>query len=199
MMNKKILLSIIFSIFFPGGILPSARYELKCPASLLLKSREILIEQVGTLEKSNRNDGKMVSQYLHSIGLGEGYPYCSAGQYYCFLKATEILGIKENLIPIKRTGLALEIFNHSKKFGKRTNYKAKVDDLIIWRKGLTPFGHIERIILVMDKGWVKSVGFNTSKIIGNKRFEGVFIKKRNLCQRPFGMTIIGLTGFKTNN
>lgn len=172
---------------------------MKCPETLLLKSREVMMNQIGTIEKTNRNDGKAIKQYLESVGLTEGYPYCVAGQYFCFLKATELLGMDKKLIPIKRTGLALEIFHHSKKFGQRSYCKPVIDDLIIWRKGNSAFGHIERIISVMPKGWVKTVAFNTTKMIENKKIEGVFVKKRNLYHRLYGMAIKGLTGFKKYN
>ncbi|MCX7736546.1 MAG: hypothetical protein N2319_07510 [Candidatus Kapabacteria bacterium] len=198
-MRKFLFILSLYSIIISGSLFSYERYVLKCFEPLLQKSRDVLIKQVGTIEQTNQNDGDMIKKYLKSVGLREGYPYCAAGQYYCFKKAIEILGCEENRIPIKRSGLAIEIFNHSKKFGERTVYKAQVDDLIIWRKGSTPFGHIERIIMVMEKGWVKTVGFNTSKIIDNKRFEGVFIKKRNIYHRLTGMTIRGLTGFKPNS
>lgn len=191
---------IFFSLLFISiKIYSFERYELKCPESLIMKSRVVMMNQVGTLEKTNRNDGTAIKQYLESVGLSEGYPYCAAGQYFSFLKATELLGMDKKLIPIKRTGLALEIFHHSKKFGVRTVWHPKIDDLIVWRKANSGFGHIERIISVMPKGWVRTVAFNTSIIIGNKKIEGVFVKKRNLYHRLYGMTIRGLTGFKTYN
>jgi hypothetical protein len=158
-----------------------------------------MMNQIGTIEKTNRNDGKAIKLYLESVGLTEGNPYCAAGQYFCFLKATELLGMDKKLIPIKRTGLAQEIFHHSKKFGERSDCKPVINDLIIWRKGNSAFGHIERIISVMPKGWVNTVAFNTKKTIENKEIEGVFVKKRNLYHRLYGMAIKGLTGFKTYN
>lgn len=194
---KHLIFLILLLINLGWEVLCSLeRFELKCSEALILKSREVLIKQVGTLEESNQNNGVMIKQYLKSVELKEGYPYCAAGQYFCFKRATEILGYEEKHIPIKRTALALEIFNHAKKFGERADSKPRIDDLIIWRKGRTSFGHIERIILVKEKGWVKTVGFNTSKVIGNKRIEGVFVKKRNLYHIFYGMTIRGLVGFK---
>lgn len=197
---KNTLFLIFFSLLFISiKIYSFERYELKCPETLLLKSREVMMNQIGTIEKTNRNDGKAIKQYLESVGLTEGYPYCAAGQYFCFVKATELLSMDKKLIPIKRTGLALEIFHHSKKFGERSYCKPVIDDLIIWRKGNSAFGHIERIISVMPKGWVKTVAFNTTKTIENKKIEGVFVKKRNLYHRLYGIAIKGLTGFKTYN
>lgn len=189
-------LIIIYLFFLTELLFPFERYEYNCSEDLLLKSREILISQVGTLEKTKRNDGEIIDEYLKSVGLKKGNPYCAAGQFYCFFKGVEILGLDISEIPIKRTGLASEIFNHSRKFGKKTAFKPEIDDLIIWRKGKTPFGHIERIISVSKKGWVRTVGFNTSKIIGSKLYEGVFVKRRNIYHRLTGMTIRGLTGFR---
>lgn len=198
-MKIKLILTLIILLFQTNQILPWQRYELECEANLLLLSRFVLLNQVGIKEKNNKNDGEEISVYLKSVGLLPGYPYCAAGQYYCFAKAAEISGIDAVHIPIKRTGLASEIFNHSKKFGQRTHFAPAIDDLIIWRKGNTPFGHIERIVAVSNKGWVITIGFNTSIIKDNKKIEGVFLKKRNLYHRLAGMAIRGLTGFKINN
>lgn len=198
-MKKRLFILLFYLLYINIKIYPFERYELKCPESLLLKSKEVMMNQIGNIEKTNRNDGIAIKQYLESVGLAEGYPYCAAAQYFCFLKATELLGIDKKLIPIKRTGLAVEIFIHSKKCGERGKWHPQIDDLIIWRKGNSAFGHIERIISVLPKGWVKTVGFNTSKIIDNKKVEGVFVKKRNIYHRLHAMAIQGLTGFKKYN
>lgn len=40
--------------------------------------REVYTSQIGVREATGHNDGKEVQKYLHSVGLGKGYPWCAA-------------------------------------------------------------------------------------------------------------------------
>lgn len=187
-MLKKII--IIFLI--PFGLMSQSKFEVSCINDLLVTSYEIGLQQVGTIEKSNRNDGDVL-KYLYSVGLTAGNPYCAAGQYFCFAEAVRKLNLTTQTIPIPRTGLANAIFDYCKNTGKKVNYVAAKHDLIIWRRGSTPFGHIERIIDVQKKGNVRTLAFNVSDING---IEGVFVKKRNIHHPIRRLKIRGLIGFK---
>lgn len=187
-MLKKII--IIFLI--PLGLMSQSKFELPCNSALLEKSLQVGLKQIGTIEKSNRNDGE-VEKYLLAVGLTKSNPYCAAGQYYCFLVAAKILGIGESAIPIQKSGLADAHFNFASANGWKTKYRASVHDLIVWRRGDTPYGHIERIIEVLDKGNVLTLAFNVSNELGQ---QGVFVKKRNIYNPLRRMKIRGLIGFR---
>lgn len=186
---SSILLIFIFSI---SNSFTYNKFELNVKSDLLELSRKYLIQQVNTIEANNRNDGQ-VSKYLKSVGLSPGYPYCAAGQYWCFKMACDQLKMPYSEIPILRSALANQIFNHAAINGTKTKYIAQKDDLIVWIKYNTPFGHIERISSVSKAGWVITVAFN----VKNNKKEGVFYKKRNIYAPISRMKIRGLIGFKT--
>ncbi len=167
---------------------------LECDPILLKGSLDTAIAQAGTIEMTNNNDGA-VEIYLKSVGLGGGYPYCAAGQYYCFKRAAGALNIDYKEIPIPRTGVANAIFNHAGNKGKIGKYIPAKHDMIVWRHRGKFSGHIERIVQVGKAGWVWTIAFNVSERINGKRVEGVFIKKRNV-YHPLGrMLLRGLVGF----
>ena len=172
----------------------TSKYVLTCRKDLLTVSRKICIEQVGTLEQGE-NRGIKIERYLAAVNLPAGYPYCAAGQYWCFAAACRRLNICEKNIPVPRTGLANVMFNYAKKTGIAVKYSPVIDDLLVWRRGKSSFGHIERIISTAKAGWVYTVGFNTVKVTGNKKHEGVFLHKRNIYHFLGRMHIRGIIGF----
>ncbi|ROL55656.1 hypothetical protein D9V84_11165 [Bacteroidetes/Chlorobi group bacterium Naka2016] len=176
---------LVFSGFTPEKYL--------LPSSLVVidESARILAAQVG-VEEVGQNRGPNIFEYQKSVGIPPGSPYCAAGQYYCFWRAVQNLNIPTSYIPIKRTGLAYEIYLWAKQRGKKSTFKPLLHDLIVWRKRTGINGHIERIVEVKDKGWVETIGFNVRK--GNK--SGVFQKLRNIYHPLQQMVIIGLVGFE---
>ncbi|OGU58944.1 MAG: hypothetical protein A2X64_02860 [Ignavibacteria bacterium GWF2_33_9] len=173
------------------NVLAQVKYEIPAKKSVLEKSLEIGLEEIGTIEKSNRNNGEVV-KYLAPFSLKEGNPYCAAGQYYIFLKAIESLHLEKKYIPIPKTALANEIFNYAKKGNKKVRYFPAKHNLLVWRKAKTKFGHIERIIEVEGKGWVKTLAFNVTCGDGK---EGVCRKRRNVLHPLGRLAIRGLIGF----
>lgn len=172
------------------------KYNLPCDAKLLSASLDTAMKCVGVIEATGKNDGERIEAYLQSVGRKKGDSYCTAGQYYCFYVSAIALNLPIIEIPIKRTGIANEVFDDAKKRGRKARYQANKHDLIVWRKNGTPFGHIERIIESTKAGWVLTIGFNTSKnIVGKGRIEGVFIKRRNIYQPLGKMRVRGIVGF----
>jgi hypothetical protein len=166
-------------------------YLINCNIDLLLKSREVLQEQVGTKEATGANDGE-VEKYLKSIGLSKGQPYCAAGQYWVFLEACKRLDISAKNVPIKKTGLALNIYNDVKDRGTKVMYVPGVDALLVWVKANGINGHVERITKVLNQsGDVETVGFNTSngKKGSQREGDGVFIRQRNIFE-PLGTMVV---------
>lgn len=177
---------------------PALRYELNVKEMLLKASRDSLQAQVGATEKTGRNDGLKVEQYLASVGLGKGSPYCAAGQYYVFAVAAKALGLKRSDIPVYKTGSTILMFNKAIDAGKPAKYIIKVDDLMFWRSPNKYSGHVERVVEAMKAGWVKTVGFNTSSgAKGSQRDGGgVYYRKRNIYHFLGRMTVRGFIGFK---
>jgi hypothetical protein len=164
--------------------------------NLLDESLDIAISQVGVCELTGHNDGTMIEIYLSTVNLKQGNPYCAAGQYWCFVVAAKALNLGIDYIPIKRTGLANDMMNDAILKGEKSVFQPRKHDLIVWRKGRTYFGHIERIFQVESAGWVQTIAFNTTanyEIQKNK--EGVFIKRRNIYHSLSRMVVRGLIGF----
>lgn len=193
--NKYILLiikALALPILLSNFAFSQVKYELPARKIVLEKSLEIGLREVGTCELSNRNDG-IVRKYLLPFGLPEGNPYCAAGQYFTFLAAVRDLRLSEKYIPIPKTPLANRVLDYALSKGKKTKYHPSKNDLIIWRKAKTRFGHIERIIEVEGKGWVRTLAFNVKNDFGQ---EGVFIKRRNILHPLGRLAVRGIVGFK---
>lgn len=182
-------------IFLSVSVIPAfslERYDLFCRKDLLERSEYHCIQQTGTVEKSDKNDGEVI-KYQRAVGLDQGDAYCAAGVYWCFLMAANDLGLKRQEIPIKRTAVANEIYSDARKRGDIEKYLPERHCLIVWRKKRSWRGHIERIIGVKKAGWVVTVGFNT---VNSKGEQGVFIKKRNIFHPLGRLAIRGMVGFK---
>lgn len=188
-MNTLTKITLLFAFY--GSLYCNTKYVLPYDKYLLVQSRKVLISQIGVTEATGKNDGLQVERYLASVGLPKGNPYCQAGQYWCFMQVGKP--------PIPKSALAISSFQYAKKLNDKAAYSPSQDDLIIWNKPKTVFGHIERIIEVGKAGWVSTVGFNTSSgAKGNQRDGGgVYKRKRNLYHFLGRMQILGLVGWKS--
>jgi len=192
----RIFLLLVLQILAQTIALCQNRYVLPCSKALVVESRKVVWMQLGVTEATNRNDGKDIEKYLKVLGLPTGSPYCLAGQYYCFFEATKILGLPQSAIPLPSTGLSTGLFRFAKQKGKRQS-KISIDDLIVWQRGRSIFGHTERIVKLGRKGWVETIGFNTRKFSKqeNRWVEGVFLWKRNLIHPLGQLNLLGFVGF----
>lgn len=171
------------------------RVIIKIKKELLEKSREILLSQVGLKELTNNNDGEHIKGYMKSVGLayGKGYPYCAAGQYYCFFVANNST---RKGIPILASGSANGIFDNARKNGIIETYEHIKDiplfdnDLLVWIKPKTYQGHIERIIETSGSLTCLTVGFNTSSgELGNQRDGGGVYKRQRALNKNLGKNV----------
>ena len=193
-MKKFLVFCLLLS---SSPLLSQMKYEVVCDNLLILKSREIAKKQVGVTEKTNKNDGIEVERYLKSVGLPKGYPYCAAGQYYCWKEATSFY-VNQYQNPVPKTASANGMFDGLAKKGTRTAYRPQVNDLLVWKNAHNYNGHIERVDSVYPKGWVLTIGFNTAS--GNKGNQrdggGVYYRLRNPNHFLGRMQVRGLIGFK---
>jgi hypothetical protein len=163
---------------------------------LLHTSRQIMMNQVGLVEKTGKNDGAHITLYMNSCYLSgkKQYAYCAAGQSWCLSRAAIILQLPYPFS--KHSAVANFYYEDAVAIGVLDTISAvSIDDLIIWKHRTGRTGHIERIIST-DKG-IFTVGFNTSngKTGSQREGNGIFIRKRNL-NSPLGrMRLRGLVGF----
>lgn len=177
----------------------AVRYILPCRQDVLSLSGKIARSQVGVREKTGHNDGKKVEQYLSSVGLKTGNPYCAAGQVWCFREALKRLDLGMEEMPILVSGLANAIFTDAKRRGSPAALIPCENDLIVWKEPYSMHGHIERVDSVLNarKGWIQTIGFNTGNGLSGSQREGngVFLRKRNIYCRIGRMAVRGLIGF----
>lgn len=125
-------------------------------------------EQVGTLEVGCNNCGAGPKMYLAATGLGEGYAYCGAGQYWCMKQA--------GFTPEgPRYEFARAAYWH------KTDHRIAITDTALiadvagyFYTKLNRIGHTELIVGESDR-YFKVVGFNTTNGI-NRDGHGVFEK-----------------------
>jgi hypothetical protein len=80
--------------------------------TLAQQSLQIAIAQLGVCEQPrNSNMGPEVNQYLRSVGLRPGYPWCMAFVYWCVEQACQKSG-RTN--PMVRTGGVMRQWNETK-------------------------------------------------------------------------------------
>ena len=195
-MYSRILLCAVLIFLSFSKTSSLERYEIECRKDILEASEKLLFSQLNMLEKQE-NKGGIINKYLSAVGLSPGYPYCAAGQYYCFYIAAMELLLDESEIPVYKTGLANLMYNKAVINGKRSAPIPEKHDLVIWRFPRSWKGHIERVIKTEEAGWIQTIGFNVTKYIDGRKREGVFKKRRNI-YHPLGrMLVRGLIGFKT--
>ena len=150
-------------------------------------------------ELTNKNDGEHIKLYMDSVNLDykKQYPYCAAGQYYCFYSVNN----STTDVPILKSASANGIYDYARKKGtvqKLDSYIPKIDDLIVWIKKGTYTGHIERVIKIIDKNTVETVGFNTnSGHSGSQRDGGGnYVRTRYLNKKLGTMNVRGIISFE---
>lgn len=79
--------------------------------TLAQRSLEIAISQLGVTEQpKGSNAGPEVKQYLKSVGLGVGNPWCMAFVYWCVDQACKEMGLKN---PLVKTGSVMFQYNNT--------------------------------------------------------------------------------------
>ncbi|MDR3626507.1 MAG: CHAP domain-containing protein [Ignavibacteriaceae bacterium] len=136
---------------------------------------------IGTIEKTNHNDGPVVERFLRSVGRKKGESWCAAFVSYC-------LQAGNASFPLVRSGIARSFKLSGSIKAKDVligKYKILPGTIIVWEKGNTVFGHVGFV-----ESWDKQSGItiegNTSSdrnsvvnkaVISN---EGVYRKRRSI-------------------
>lgn len=150
------------------------RLELESPAHLTLAD-----SYIGTTELTGANDGPEVEQFLESVGLAKGNPYCAA--FVSFI-LEETTGIEQ---PTVRSGLASKFITHQSIDARevlRGTVSVPDGTLVIWRKGNTIFGHVGIVAEQTDRNLFSTIEANTSSgVYGSQRDgDGVWQRERSI-------------------
>ena len=117
------------------------------------KALEFAISQIGVQEApGHRNTGKDVEKYLAIVGLGPGYPWCMAFDYWCYNQASKETGIPNILI---KTGGVMHQWNEQQPKRKISLSTVLKDSTVIkpgavfimdYGKGTGHTGLVEKIV-----------------------------------------------------
>ncbi len=133
--------------------------------------KELYDSQVGVREVGESNRGLQVEQYLQSVGLGSGYPWCGAFVSWCYQNA----GIDAPIsgwVP----SFALKK-NRIYERGKFLKQKPQIGDVfMIWYTKLKRPAHIGFVDRWGEK-WITTVEGNTN-LNGSREGDGVYRKRR---------------------
>lgn len=133
--------------------------------------QQIYQSQIGVKEQGGANRGKQVEQYLASVGLGSGYPWCAAFVSWCF-QQVDVKHPRSAWVPSYARTQNL-IFQRGK-FIKRLPRPGDV--LMIWYAQLKRPAHIGFVERWQDT-WVITVEGNTNAD-GSREGDGVYRKRR---------------------
>lgn len=200
---KELIISILLVLIIAmSNVKAQSRYELEADSELLKLSEKVMLSNVGVKEETGRNDGPKIAEILKSVDINSPAPYCQAHIYYCFDEARKfILRMCGRIvkIPIPKSAIAQSSFNYAKKKGNRTKYEPQINDLLVWKHSNSWTGHVERVVEVLPKGWVITVGANTNngKKGSQREGNGIFIRKRNVKHILGRLKVRGLVGFRS--
>lgn len=178
------------------------KYLINTTSEQLLSSEVYLSSVIGTIELTGKNDGAIIEEIISTGGGLKGYPYCYYYQYWAFEMATRDLNKQSCKVyknPLVKSGSSQAIFNFAKKINKKTEYKVKKHDFIVWKNSNSWAGHIERVKEVLGGGNVTTYAGNTSNGLSGSQREGngIFIRKRNIFH-PLSrlLKLRGLVGYE---
>lgn len=139
---------------------------------------DLMISEVGVREATGNNDGPRVEEYLSSVNLGKGYPWCAAFPHWAYRKNGRVLE------PARRFAAAATWHPESRRVWERDGWTPEEgevlskpgDHLAIYYSNLGRIGHTA-VIIEETEDYFRTVEGNTNSE-GSREGNGVFIRKR---------------------
>lgn len=139
----------------------------------------LLISQVGVKEKTGKNDGVEVEQYLKAVGLGKGYAWCQAFVFWGFDVTSKALNLTN---PMPKTAGVLDCWNKSKAFQVKKGARPEEGDVFTMDFGKGQ-GHCGFVLEVLGD-YIYTVEGNTSADptlpSEDREGQGVFKRRRKI-------------------
>lgn len=133
------------------------------PADLTHGALAIAVSYLGTKE-TKPNSGPDVDLFLASVGLHPGYPWCAAFAFYCYMRASAMLGL---INPCPRSARALGIWALAE--GSAKVQRPAVGSLFVLDTGKPGGdGHIGFVEKVHGDGLITTVEGNTNEAGGRE-------------------------------
>ena len=142
--------------------------------TLAERSLQIAYSQLGVTEQpKGSNAGPEVKQYLRSVGLGVGNPWCMAFVYWCVDQACKEMQLKNPLI--KTGGVLFQYNNTTLRKLPKTSGAFKPGDIFIMKFSAIT-GHTG-FIKTINKGFIETVEGNTNDEGGREGYEVAIMKR----------------------
>ncbi|MES2773377.1 MAG: CHAP domain-containing protein [Bacteroidota bacterium] len=148
----------IAAVLFAKGSAPAVR-------SLGVRAMEKALTQIGVREEGP-NAGTMVKQYLASVNLSTGFPWCAAFVYWCFKQ-----GLPATMVP--RTAGVQDMYNRSPASCKVTIPRPGDVFIMFFSGGRGHTGFVTRV----EGSFVHTIEGNSSPA-GSTEGDGVYQHKR---------------------
>ncbi len=140
----------------------------------------IALGEVGVEEVGGNNRGPRVKEYLASVGLPEGSPWCAAYVHWCYRQCGVVLE------PARSYAMALKFHEKPHRIWERKGWTYEPGDFkrismdgdhfALWYERLGRIGHTG-MIRGEDEKWVLTVEGNTNAE-GSREGGGVYFRKR---------------------
>lgn len=144
--------------------------------TLGLRAMQYEFSKEGVTEATGQNDGPEVETFLRSVGLGRGYSWCMAFQYWAVNQAALDLGVAN---PLVKTGGVLEQWRRfgGRKIAADTVIPQRGDIVIIDHGGGQ--GHTYMVTEPLLNGLVNTIEGNTNTD-HSRNGNGVYQLQRNI-------------------
>ena len=140
-----------------------------------------MVAEVGVVEKTGRNDGARVEEFLASTGLGKGHPWCAAFPHWAYRQCGVVLEPKAEF------ARAAKWHDKDHRVWEKKGWvpdTAKAfrpvsepgDHMSLYYQNLGRIGHTA-VILREDEKYFYTVEGNTNSE-GSREGNGVFLRKR---------------------
>ena len=140
----------------------------------------VALKEVGVEEVGGNNRGPRVKEYLASVNLPEGNPWCAAYVHWCYRECGVVLE------PARSYAMALKFHEKPKRVWERGGWTYEPgewkriskdgDHFALWYDNLGRIGHTG-LIRGEDEKWVLTVEGNTSSG-GSREGDAVYLRKR---------------------
>lgn len=176
------MIKFLIILLFPVIAFSQSKYILDCDSSAFYDSMKRLESVMGKSEiPQNRG---IADVFNRASGAALGSPWCMSLQFWAW----------NGLCPHPRTALANYPYGYARNKGYKSLYEANFGDYLIWYNPGKITGHIERIYMVHQGGFVATYAGNTSEV--NVREGGKAAKMLRHTKRNLGrMKVRGLVGF----
>lgn len=149
---------------------------------LVAAALQVAETQIGVTEEPPfKNTGKKVAEYLGSIGLGQGNPWCAAFVYWCFDQAAKDQKVPN---PLFKTGHCMTHWREARKRGIRCIPSAEaIDNPELLRPGQVFIMHYGQdkghtgLVAGVEGGLLETIEGNTN-VAGGREGDGVYRKRQ---------------------